>query len=142
MNGTMVADRYTPGRVLLLFGALAFVVAVLSIVDMYLPRPYDGVVLESNLPGELMVREVVPGSGGDRAGILPGFEMVGIARSALRSPGHAAELLNEREIGESVPYLVRTDENVLAEVQVPLGRRQIGDTSYLYACILGFSFFF
>src|SRR5688572_994676 len=126
MNGAVTTERSTSARLLLTFGSLAFVVAVLSIVDMYLPRPYDGVVLESNLPGELMVREVVPGSGADRAGIRPGFEIVGIARSALRSPGHAAELLNEREIGESVPYLVRTDENVLAEVQVPLGRRQIG----------------
>ncbi|MHB9001909.1 MAG: PP2C family protein-serine/threonine phosphatase, partial [Thermoanaerobaculia bacterium] len=30
----------------------------------------------------------------------------------------------------------------IREVQVELGRRQIGDTNYLYACILGFLFFF
>ena len=142
MNGAVVTDRYTPARVLLGFGFVAFLVAVLSIVDMYLPRPYDGVVLEADKPGELMVQQVVPGSGADQAGIRPGFQIMGIARSALRSPGHAAALLNEREIGESIPYLVRTTDSQLTEVQVPLGRRQIGDTSYLYACLLGFCFFF
>ena len=47
---------------LLLFaGTVAFAVALLSIVDMFLPRPYDGVVLEADAPGQLIVREVAPG---------------------------------------------------------------------------------
>lgn len=127
---------------LLVFGAIAFLVAALSIVDMYLPRPYDGVVLEADRPGRLAVRSVIPGSGADEAGIRTGDQILGIARSMLRSTQHAATLLNRQEIGESVPYLVRTTENRLREVQVELGRRQIGDTNYFYACILGFSFFF
>lgn len=125
-------------------GLLAFALAVLSIVDMYLPRPYDGVMLFADRPGELRVQAVVPSTGADRAGIRPGDQIVGIGRSLLRSPSHAAELLNQREIGESVPYFVRRwgSADSLREVWVELGRRQIGDTTYLSACLLGFSFFF
>ena len=133
-------------RELALVGVVAFALAGLSIVDMYLPRPYDGVVLDADTPGQLRVRDVVPGSGAERAGIAPGDEIVGIARTLLRSTAQAAALLNDHSIGESVPYLVRragTDAAAdLREVWVELGRRQIGDTSYLYACLLGFSFFF
>jgi serine phosphatase RsbU (regulator of sigma subunit) len=123
-------------------GLVAFLLAGLSIVDMYLPRPYDGVVLEADALGELRVHKVVPGSGADRAGIRPGDQIVGIDRSLLRSPAHAAELLNRCEIGETVPYYVRTAGGAAHEVGVALGRRQIGDTAYLSACLLGFSFFF
>jgi serine phosphatase RsbU (regulator of sigma subunit) len=126
---------------LLVVGAVAFAVAALSVADMYLPHPYDGVVLEADAPGQLIVREVIPGSGAELAGIAPGDQIVGIARSALRSSAHAAELLNRYDIGDSVAYLVRTGGR-LREVSVRLDQRQIGDTSYLYACFLGFSFFF
>lgn len=126
---------------LLAFGLLAFLLASLSVVDMFLPRPYDGVVLETDEPGELRVRQVVPGSGAERAGIRPGHQILGIDREALRSPTHAAKRLHRFQIGEEVPYLVRTAEG-LREVVVELGRRRIGDPSYLYACLLGASFFF
>jgi hypothetical protein len=39
----------------LAFGVAAFLVACLSILDMFLPRPYDGVVLDLDR-GELTVR--------------------------------------------------------------------------------------
>lgn len=123
-------------------GLIAFLLAGLSIADMYLPRPYDGVVLEGDDLGEMKVRAVVPGSGADRAGIRTGYRIVGIGRSLLRSPAHAAEVLNRREIGETVPYFVRPPGAEAREVAVELGRRQIGDTTYLSACLLGFSFFF
>lgn len=126
---------------LLGLGLIAFLIATLSIVDMYLPRPYDGVILESDARGQLTVRQVVQGSGADEAGIRPGDRIVGIARSVIRSGGHAAALLNQHEIGQTVPYLVRS-RGELHELEVELGRRRIGDTSYLYACVLGFSFFF
>lgn len=128
--------------VLLAFGLLAFLLASLSVVDMFLPRPYDGVVLEADEPGELRVRQVVPDSGADRAGILPGHQILGIDREALRSPTHAAKRLHRFRIGEEVPYLIRTADEGLQEVVVELGRRRIGDPSYLYACLLGGSFFF
>jgi len=126
---------------LLLVGVFAFTVAGLSVGDMYLPRPYDGVVLLSDVPGRLVVREVVPGSGADRAGIRPGDQILGIARTVLRSSAHAAALLNQHEIGETVAYLVGSPSG-LREARVELGPRRIGDPAYLYACFLGFSFFF
>lgn len=133
-----------PPTPLLALGFAAFALAALSIVDMYLPRPYDGVVLEGH--GGLAVGSVVPGSGAARAGIRAGDEIVGIGRTLLRGKAHAAAILNEHDIGETVAYLVRrpgdTAGSALREMAVALGRRQIGDTSYLYACVLGFSFFF
>ncbi len=122
------------------FGALAFLLALLSIVDLLVPRPYDGVVLETDAPGSLRVREVLRGSGAERAGILPGDRIVGIDRTVLRSTGHAAALLARRGIGDSVPYLVRRGDAV-EEVGVELGRRFIGSASYFFACLLGFAIF-
>ncbi|MHB0970013.1 MAG: SpoIIE family protein phosphatase [Thermoanaerobaculia bacterium] len=138
----MSASGPNRAPVFLALGVIAFCVAAVSIIDMYLPRPYDGVVLEADRPGRLAVRSVIPGSGADEARIRPGDQIIGIARSMIRSTAQAAALLNRQEIGESVPYLVRTASNEIREVQVELGRRQIGDTNYLYACILGFLFFF
>ena len=122
------------------FGALAFLLALLSIVDILVPRPYDGVVLETDAPGSLRVREVLYGSGAERAGILPGDRIVGIDRTVLRSSGHAAVLLARRSIGDAVPYLVRRGDSV-EEVEVELGRRFIGSGSYFFACLLGFAIF-
>jgi two-component system NtrC family sensor kinase len=121
-------------------GALAFLLAAMSVADMFLPRPYDGVILEADVPGSTVVRQVVPGSGADRAGVRPGDVIVGIDRSILSSAGHAQKLLNRHSIGESVAYMFRS-EGSIKERQVELGRRRIGDTSYLYAAMLGFLFF-
>ena len=140
MMGEM-SRRFGATEVLLGFGLLAFLVAGLSIADMFLPRPYDGVVLESDTPGRLTVRRVVPGTGAEKAGIRAGDRIVGIDRSILRSPTHAAKILHEHDIGETVPYLVRR-YNQVQEVEVEMGRRRIGDPAYFYACILGFAFFF
>ncbi|MCU0304672.1 MAG: SpoIIE family protein phosphatase [Thermoanaerobaculales bacterium] len=126
--------------VLLAPGVAAFLLAALSMADMFLPRPYDGVILEADVPGSTVVREVVPGSGADRAGIRQGDVIVGIDRSILASASHAQVLLNRHTIGESVPYMFRSGGGT-KERQVELGRRRIGDTSYLYAAILGFLFF-
>lgn len=125
---------------MMVVGVLAFLLAGLSIVDMFLPRPYDGVQLEADAPGELRVRDVVAGSGADRAGILPGDRIVGIARELLRSPSHAARLLNRHDIGERVPYFIASAAGY-REVEVELGRRLIGDPYYGSACLLGFAFF-
>ncbi|MBD3855369.1 MAG: PDZ domain-containing protein, partial [Acidobacteria bacterium] len=122
-------------------GILAFLIAALSVADMFLPHPYDGVILEVDFPDARVVRAVVPGSGADRAGIRPADVIVGIDREFLEdSQAHAQELLNQHEIGETVRYLVKSGGS-LFEVDVELGRRQIGDTSYLYAALLGFLFF-
>ncbi len=119
---------------------VAFLLAAVSVADMFLPRPYDGVILESDVPGATVVRSVVPGSGADRAGIQAGDIIVGIDRTILSSAGHAQKLLNRHTVGESVQYMFRSKGSI-KERSVELGRRQIGDTSYLYAALLGFLFF-
>jgi len=127
-------------RLLPFAGIAAFALAALSVGDMFLPRPYDGVVLESDAPGQLMVADVVGGSGADRAGIVRGDRIVGIGREVLRSERHAASLLRQHRIGESVPYLVETPRG-RHEVLVHLGPRRIGSLAYLGAAVLGFVFF-
>lgn len=125
---------------LLLAGLVSFLIAGLSIIDMSLPRPYDGIVLETDVPDQLIVRQVVPDSGAAAAGIAPGDRIVGIERTLLESTRDAAELLGQREIGESIPYLIR-DQYGVWEASVRLDRRRIGNPAYLYACVLGFTFF-
>jgi serine phosphatase RsbU (regulator of sigma subunit) len=146
-------SRPDPLRVLLALGLLAFAIAGLSIADMFLPRPYDGIVLEADSPHRLRVQTVMPGSGAAVAGIVPGDTIVGIDRSALRTVARgglegdvsalrqAAELIARHEIGDRVPYLLRRGDRVL-EAEVELGRRMIGSPAYLAACFLGFAFFF
>jgi serine phosphatase RsbU (regulator of sigma subunit) len=121
-------------------GVVAFLLATLSVADMFSQRPYDGVILEADVPGSTVVRKVVGGSGAHRAGIRQGDVIVGIDRTILSSASHAQQLLNRHSIGESVPYMFRSGGSI-KEREVELGRRRIGDTSYLYAAILGFLFF-
>jgi len=121
-------------------GVIAFLIAALSVADMFLPRPYDGVILEPDMPDALVVRQVVPGSGADRAGIRPGDVIVGVDRTILDSTAHAQRLLNSHRFGDKVPYLVRSGGHIV-EVDVELGRRLVGNASYLIAVVLGFAFF-
>jgi len=121
-------------------GIFAFLIAALSVADMFLPRPYDGVILEADNPKARLVRGVVPGSGADRAGIRPGDVIVGIDRTFLDTNTNAQELLNRHRFGDSVPYLVRSGGHIF-EVEVEMGRRTVGDVSYLVACLLGLTFF-
>lgn len=127
---------------LLLLGLVAFAVAALSIVDMYVPRAYDGVVLGGgDRSSRLRIDGVVPHSAADDAGLREGDEILGIARTTLRSRWDAARLMNDLEPGETVAYFVRQD-GVLREIEVTLGTRTIGDPLFLYASLLGFLFFF
>ena len=127
--------------VILTIGVLAFLVAGLSIVDMFVPRPFDGIYLEADTPGSLVVRQVVRGSGAARAGIDAGDTVLGIDAAAILAPSEAQEILNQHRIGDTVSYLVRSDSG-LAELAVQLGPRRIGDSTYLVASGLGFLFFF
>jgi serine phosphatase RsbU (regulator of sigma subunit) len=131
----------SPGLVsLLLFGVAAFLVACLSILDMFLPRPSDGVILDPDR-SDLVVRAVAPGSGAADAGVRPQDRIVGVGREVVRSRSDVARVLRHHRIGELVPYLL--DRNgTLKEVVVRLGPQQLGDASYLYACFSGFLFFF
>ena len=122
------------------FGGAALLFALLSIADILVPRPYDGVILEADRWGALAVREVVPGSGAESAGIRPGDRIAGIDRTVLASSDHARRLLARRETGDEVAYLLRRPAG-LEEVKVRLGRRFIGSPAYFFACLLGFAFF-
>ena len=124
---------------LIAFGLLALGVAGLSIGDMLLPRPYDGVVLVEDSE-RLVVREVIPQSGADRAGLVPGDVILGIARVLIHDSRHAASVLNQRFIGEKVVYWIESGGK-RREVPVRLDRRRIADGRYLYACLLGLGFF-
>ncbi|HSM12614.1 MAG TPA: SpoIIE family protein phosphatase [Thermoanaerobaculia bacterium] len=133
-------SRPSVSAALIAAGAVAFAFALLSIVDILVPRPYDGVVLQADARGEMRVRELVPGSGADEAGILPGDRIAGIDRTVLRSTEQAEQILAKRRIGQVVPYLVHRGDKVL-ELEVRLGRRFVGSASYFFACLLGFAFF-
>lgn len=126
---------------LLVFGLLAFVLAALSIAVVFLPRPFDGVELETDVTWELRVRGVAPGSGAARAGIRPGDRILGIGRSLVDSPSKAAARLSRYALGDRVPYLVESGGD-RRMVEVELGHRSLGSPQYLYACLLGFAFFF
>ncbi|MCP4655377.1 MAG: SpoIIE family protein phosphatase [bacterium] len=137
----MEARHFNPTPLLLAFGLVAFGLAGLSIADMFVPRPFDGVVLEADSSDQLIVMEVIDGSGAHKAGIAKGDEILGIGRRKLKDARNAARLLNRFRIGDEIPYLVRTPAGV-REKMVRLGRRRIGEGIYLYASALGFSFFF
>jgi len=126
---------------LLAIGLAVLGIAVVSIGDVVVPRPYDGIVIDADVTDKLVVREVVRGSGAHRAGIKADEVVVGIAREALRDAADAARLLNRFQIGDEVPYLVH-GERGRREVEVRLGRRDLADGTYLYTSTLGFCFFF
>jgi serine phosphatase RsbU (regulator of sigma subunit) len=134
----VVALARLPRR-LLWFGLTALLVAALSVLDMLLPRPWDGVVLAAERE-LLLVREVVPGSGGAEAGLRPGDRIVGVARAIVRSPGEVARLLAGRKAGEVVPYLILRDGQLL-EVGVRLSSHRLSTPLFVYAAITGFFFF-
>ncbi|MFH1177359.1 MAG: PDZ domain-containing protein, partial [Acidobacteriota bacterium] len=124
----------------LAFGIAAFLVACLSILDMFLPRPYDGVELEPDR-GDLVVRRVVEGSGAALAGVLPGDRIVGLGRTMVRAPSEAARALQRLRVGERVAYLLER-RGQLFETELQLGPRRLGSALYLYGCFSGFLFFF
>jgi hypothetical protein len=124
----------------LAFGVVALLVACLSILDMFLPKPYDGVVLDPDR-ADLYVRAVVPGSGAANAGLRPGDRIVGVGSTIVRTPAEAGRALQTQRIGQSVSYLIERGAR-LTEHEVLLGPRQLGTPLYMYACVLGFLFFF
>lgn len=128
-----------PASLLLVFGLLVLALSALSIADMFVPRPYDGVVPRADVTARVVVQEVIRGSGAARAGIRPGDVILGIDHDVLLGVRHAARLLNEARIGDRVLYLVRRPSG-LEEISVRLDRRRIGDGTFLYASLLGFSF--
>lgn len=128
-------------RYLTIAGWVGLALTLVSVVDIVRPRPFDGVILDEGQHKVLEVREVVPESGAAEAGIRRGDRIVGIDRTILRSTNHAAQLLGRRAVGDKVPYFIEGAEG-LREASVLLGPRRLVTGPYVYACALGFAFFF
>jgi serine phosphatase RsbU (regulator of sigma subunit) len=122
-------------------GLAGFAIAVASIADMFVARPYDGVVPYPYGQSAIVVREVVPGSGAAAAGIRPDDRIEGIGGRIVRSPSDATAELAHHKIGETVSYLVRHDGQLPEIIEVRLGGRRLGGSIYLYYALLGFLFF-
>jgi hypothetical protein len=88
---------------LLTFGVAAFLVACLSILDMFLPRPYDGVILDPDR-SEIVVRALARAGRGRRA-CSPGPHRGRRARGRpIRIRGGPGP--PESQDRERVPYLL------------------------------------
>ena len=55
-------------RALFAAGFAGLLIALLSVVDMFLPKPYDGVVPDPYAMGGILVRDLVPGGAAEKAG--------------------------------------------------------------------------
>lgn len=122
-------------------GLAAVLVASLSVVDMLLPRAFDGIIFDSDSPQVLVVLSVVPGSGAEQAGILAGDRVAGIAHNAIRNHRHAYQLMERLQgDGRAVVYLIERDKDILTR-RVRIDRRSTGQLPYFLACLLALFFF-
>src|SRR5215467_8080338 len=135
-------------------GLLGLAIAVASIADMFSARPNDGIVPVPYRSGGIEVRMVAPGGAAEKAGITAGDCILGLANHLVNSISDASRELRRHQIGETVPYLVRRGPcaspgmtagaggGELRTVPVKLSSIRLGGTTYLYAAVLGFLFFF
>ena len=127
-------------RVLLVSGVLGGLLALLSVVDMFLPKAYDGAVPDPYSTGGILIRDLVPGGSAEKAGLRPGDVILGIGHKMLNSAAEAPAELRRHRVGESVEYLVRRGDQVF-EAQVVLSSFRLGSGTYLYYVLLGTLFF-
>jgi serine phosphatase RsbU (regulator of sigma subunit) len=133
-------------------GFIGLAIALASIVDMFVARPYDGIVPSPYAHTGIDVRATIPGGPAERAGIPAGDCVVGIGKRIVNTISDASSELRRHAIAEKVKYLVRSgpcpaspDSGPAAkqrEVLVTLTSERLGGTTYLYFAILGFLFFF
>ena len=114
-------------------------VALMSVVDMALVRPWDGVVPDPYSAPGILVQDLVPGGGADKAGLRPGDVVLGIGHRMLARPVDAPAELRRHAVGEQVLYLVQRGDQVF-EVTVALSAYRAASFSYFYFAILGFGF--
>lgn len=127
-------------RAVVWLGVAACLLAGMSVVDMLLPRPYDGVVPEPYGRGGIVVRDLVPEGPAEKAGIRPGDVVLGIGNRMLNAPTDAPPELRRHAVGEKVPYLVRRASQVF-EVEVVLSPHRAASFGYFYFALLGAAFF-
>ena len=60
-EGAVGVTGRSPRALLVFIGVLGCLLAVLSVVDMFLPKAYDGVVPDPYSTGGIVVRDLVPG---------------------------------------------------------------------------------
>ena len=134
-------------------GVVGLAIAVASMADMFSARPNDGIMPVPYRSGGIEVRMVAPGGAAEKAGITAGDCVLGIGTRLVNSISDASRELRRHKIGESVSYLVRRGPceapsaamRTAAEsrtVLVRLSAIRLGGTTYLYAAVIGFLFYF
>ena len=134
--------RKRPVRHLLLVwgGLFALAIAAFSAYDATRARPTDGAYWL--LGGkQIRVRGIVPGGPAEAAGLQPGDIVEAIDGQPIRDPRHAAQLLQSKDVGQVVQYLVRRDGQIYWP-NVQLGSTRLTDVdTYLVYCSLGLVYF-
>ena len=109
VDGPRLPRRHLP---LVAVGLMGAFLAALSVVDMFLPKAYDGVVPDPYSVGGILVRDLVPGGAAERAGLKSGDVILGIGHHMLDKAADAPPVLLQHRIGETVDYLVRRGGDV------------------------------
>jgi len=131
-------------RSLFLFlGVVAVAAAAFSAYDAIRTRPTDGA--QWLLGGkEIRVVGLNPGGPADEAGLSVGDVVEGIDQTPIRSPLHAAELVQSHSVGDTLTYLVRSERDGQAINYLPVilaSTRITNISTYLIYCGLGVIFF-
>ncbi len=121
-------------------GIAGCLIAGMSVVDMFVPKPYDGVVPDPHSTGGILVRDVVPGGAADRAGLKPADVILGIGHRMLNRPAEAPAELVRHRVGEELAYLIRRGDQIF-EARLVLTPYRLGSFTYLYFVLLGVLFF-
>ena len=130
----------SPRPLLVFIGVLACLLAVLSVVDMFMPKAYDGVVPDPYSTGGIVVRDLVPGGAAEKAGLRTGDTILGIGHRMLNKAAEAPPELRRHGAGEAVDYLVSRGGEVF-ETKLVLTPFRLGSASYFYFAFLGLLFF-
>jgi serine phosphatase RsbU (regulator of sigma subunit) len=154
MSNTLEKGRAAAGTRsgwILAAGFLGLAIAIASIADMFSARPYDGIVPVPYGREGIEVRETVPGSPAEKAGIRAGECVLGIGKRMVKSSSDASAELRRHKIGEMVTYLVRNapcpaqpraaPAGELRDVRLQLSSERLGGKTYLYAVVVGFLFY-
>ncbi len=137
VDAPRLGRRHLP---LVAVGFMGALLAALSVVDMFLPKAYDGVVPDPYSMGGIFVRDLVPGGAAERAGLKAGDVILGIGHHMLNKATDAPPELLRHRVGENVDYLVRRGGDVF-EKKVSLTPYRLGSPTYYYFVFLGLLFF-
>ncbi|MGZ5430907.1 MAG: PDZ domain-containing protein, partial [Thermoanaerobaculia bacterium] len=140
LEGAVGVPGRSPRRLLVFVGVLGCLLAGLSVVDMFMPKAYDGVVPDPYSVSGIFVRDLVPGGAAEKAGLRTGDTVLGIGHHMLNKAAEAPAELRRHGAGEAVDYLVRRGEAVF-ETKLVLTPFRLGSASYFYFAFLGLLFF-